>query len=168
MDSPEADQAGFERHDTRAAVADDVARHALQHLERHLRLEQHRVVVVGVHVDEAGGDGQAGRVDLLRARRGNLADGDDPIPAHADVGASAGRAGAVVHRPAADDEVHDGYLVVGCAVRPITRPTCGGRGSASWAAWIAASRARISGAMGALRRVSAATCSDISSLVEAR
>ncbi len=60
------------------------------------------------------------------------------------------------------------YRVVGRAPRPITRPTWGGRGSRSCARWMRPRRSRISGAMGAPRRVVWLTCSDISSLVAAR
>src|SRR5207253_7897264 len=55
----------------------------------------------------------------------------------------------------------------GLLPRPIARPACGGHGSASWARRIAASRARISGAMAAARRVARLTCNDSSSLVAA-
>ena len=54
------------------------------------------------HVDEAGRDGEAGRID--DRRRGGaceVADGGDAIAADADVGAAPGRAGAVVDRAAA-------------------------------------------------------------------
>src|SRR5262249_57526077 len=57
---------------------------------------------------------------------------------------------------------------LGLLPSPIARPACGGRGSASCARWIAARRARMSGAIGAPRRVARLTCSDISSLVAAR
>ncbi len=60
------------------------------------------------------------------------------------------------------------YRVVGGAPSPMTRPTWGGRGSRSCERWIRARRSRISGAIGAPRRVSWLTCRDISSLVAAR
>ena len=43
-----------ERSRTEAAIADDVGRHALADLEVHLGHEEHREVVMAVHVDEAG------------------------------------------------------------------------------------------------------------------
>ncbi len=56
----------------------------------------------------------------------------------------------------------------GRLARPMLRPTCDGRGTASWTAWIDARRSRTVGAIGAARRVAWLTWSDISSLVAAR
>jgi len=58
--------------------------------------------------------------------------------------------------------------VVKPVVSPMRRPACGGRGRASCAAWMRARRAITPGAIGPPRRVARLTCSDISSLVEAR
>src|SRR5205085_9081890 len=101
----EAHEPGLERHDARSAVADDFRRDALQDLERHLGLEQDRVIVVAVDVDEAGRDGHVPRVDFGVAARGDRAEGDDALAADADVRAHAGRAAPVVHGAAADHDV---------------------------------------------------------------
>jgi len=62
-------------------------------------------VVVGVNVDEAGGDQQAAGVDLFRGRAGQRADGGDAAVFDRHVGHAGGRAQAVVHRAAAQDQV---------------------------------------------------------------
>ena len=59
--------AAHQRRGADAAVAGDHRRHALRDLEVHVRLRQQRLIVVGVRVDEAGGDDQAGGIDVRAA-----------------------------------------------------------------------------------------------------
>src|SRR5438128_1803935 len=60
------------------------------------------------------------------------------------------------------------YKAVGRFSRPMERPAWAGSGSFSWDARMAPRRSRTSGAIGAARRVSRLTWSDMSSLVAAR
>src|SRR5262249_25470757 len=65
-----------------------------------------RGVAVGVQVDEAGRDDQAGRVeDLRRAGRLEAADGDDPLALDRQVALDAWGTGAVVQRRPAEDKI---------------------------------------------------------------
>ena len=81
-------------------------------------------VVVGVDVDEAGGDDAAVRVEGAVTLQ-VLADVGDPPAGDGHVGPPRGRAGAVDHRPASDDQrvavVRRAHLrspMFGCAERP--------------------------------------------------
>ena len=68
---------------------------------------------MGVHVDEAGADDAAARVDPLPGRRrGEVADRLDPPPPDADVGPVGAGAGAVHHESAGQRaiEVHRAFL----------------------------------------------------------
>ncbi len=67
---------------------------------------------VGVGVDEAGRDGEAGRVDHPPGvGAGEVVDGGDGLALHADVGPAARTAGAVHDRATADHQVeHEGLL----------------------------------------------------------
>jgi hypothetical protein len=77
-----------------------------EQVERRRRVLEHRRGGLAHHVDEAGRDDQPGRVDHLAGFRVlEPADGGDPAVAHADVGEEPGRAGAVDHASAADDDV---------------------------------------------------------------
>src|SRR5262249_6437594 len=68
--------------------------------------EGDRRIAVGMQVDEAGGDDQAGAVDDLRlAGDGERADGDDTVALEGDVANPSGLAGAVVDGAAAEDVV---------------------------------------------------------------
>jgi hypothetical protein len=73
-------------------------------------VEQDLQVGVGVHVDEAGRDDQAGGVDRSRGRRigdqvGAVTDPGDPRAADRDVGAVARFAGAVDDGAAGQDQI---------------------------------------------------------------
>ena len=103
--APEARPRRLIRHHAGAAVADDVGGHALHDLERHLGIEEHREVVVAVHVDEARRHRQAGRLDLHPAPARHRAHGGDAIAPHRHVRDRARRAAAVVHGAASDDDV---------------------------------------------------------------
>ena len=58
-----------------------------------------------VHVDEAGADEEAARVDHALGRLVDAADLGDPAARDADVGAVPGIAGAVDHTAASDQDV---------------------------------------------------------------
>jgi hypothetical protein len=89
-----------------AAVAHDDGRHTLADLGQHVRRAQHDLVVVGVHVDEAGRDDLPGDVDRLgTARVETRADFGDPSVADPDVGGVARPPGAVDDRSTAQENV---------------------------------------------------------------
>src|SRR5262249_36067103 len=120
-----------------AAVAGDDGGDALGDVREVLAraAEGDRPVAVGVQVDEAGGDDQAGAVEDLRLPGdGELADGDHAVALEGDVADLSGPAGAVVDGAAAQDQVgldgvgggeegeqcegvHEGSALVGSAVR---------------------------------------------------
>src|SRR6185437_16700788 len=62
-------------------------------------------VVVGVDVDETGGDHQAGRIDLAARRAQVLADLDDAVTVDRHVADERRLAGPVVDGPATDDQI---------------------------------------------------------------
>jgi hypothetical protein len=78
-----------------------------------LRLRQHRLVVVGVRVDEAGRDDAAGGVDrLFGCVACEVADGGNAAVDDAYVGVEARRLGAVDDGAAADQQVVVGDWLV--------------------------------------------------------
>ena len=88
------------------AVADDFSGDTLAHLALAARIEQHRVVGMGVDVDEAGADHLAGGVDHVGClRRREVANGGDTAVADADVGALGRSTGAVYYHAAAENDV---------------------------------------------------------------
>ena len=92
-----------------AAVADHLRGHALADLRLGAPVTPEPPVRMRVHVDEAGGDGAARRVD--RAARGlgrEIAHGGDMVAGDAHVGAARGCAGAVDDLPARDPDVEHG------------------------------------------------------------
>ncbi len=99
----------------RVSLAHDLRRHALPDLSLRASVREERLGGPRQHVDEAGGDGQAARVDR-RARAGarEVADGGDPIAADPDVRTPSRSAGAVVHRTVAQDQVEGFRLKGGC------------------------------------------------------
>ncbi|ABA49412.1 hypothetical protein BURPS1710b_0836 [Burkholderia pseudomallei 1710b] len=131
----------LERDGRRAdpAVADDHRRHALRDLRQHLRRVDHVRVVVRVHVDEAGRERAAVRLDhLLRKPVRQIADRDDAVAAYRDVALDARRARAVVQLRADDQRighfgmrVHVSLLTVGARRR---RGACRARASSGAAA----------------------------------
>lgn len=126
MEAAESHEPRFERDDARSAVADHVRRHALQDLERHFGLEDHRVVVVAVDVDEARRDREPARVDLHVATMGHGAERDDPLAAHADIRPQPGRARAVEHRAAPNHQVE----AFSCRHQSLSGPPCAASASA--------------------------------------
>ena len=101
------------------AVPDDLGRHALVDLAVAARAEEEREVGMGVHVDEAGADDAAPRVDPLSRRRcAEVADRRDaPLP-DADVGPVGAGAGAVHHESAGQRAIDDPRLPVSVAGYP--------------------------------------------------
>ena len=90
-----------------AAIADDDRGDALAELAGHaVGPAQHGAVVMGVGVDEAGGERLALRHHLpVRAGAAEVADGDDAVAADADIAAPGRRARAVEDGGITDDEV---------------------------------------------------------------
>ena len=86
-------------------LADHVERHALQHLRLVRRVHEQLEVGVRVHVDEAGADEEAARVDHALGGVVDATDLGDPAARDADVGAVPGIAGAVDHTAASDQDV---------------------------------------------------------------
>ena len=105
VQAPEALEADLEGDDPGAAVADHIGGDALQDLEGHLRIAQHREVVVAVDVDETRAHRKAGRVELGAAALGDGPDAGDAVAAHAHIGARAGRTGPVVHGAPPDHQI---------------------------------------------------------------
>lgn len=91
-----------------AAVAHDVRGDALHELEVH-GCAQHRSVVVGVDVDEAGRHGEARGVEDPGCVALRCPDGGDATVLDGDVSGIRWRTGAVDDRPAADHEVEGGF-----------------------------------------------------------
>ena len=98
--------AGAERRKADSAVAGDDGGDALARLRGHVPVEEEEIVVVGVGVDEAGGDDAPRRVDGARRRRPTeLADGRDAVARDGDIGPLARRPCPVDHRPALEEDV---------------------------------------------------------------
>ena len=88
------------------AVSGDDGGDALAHLAGHPGVGEDRAVVVGVGVDEAGGDDEPARVDLAGTpRRVEPPDGGDPVAVDGHVGGAARGAGPVDHRSASKEQV---------------------------------------------------------------
>ena len=101
-----------------AAVAHHHAGDALAELGLAGGPLEHGLVIVGMHVDEPGGQHQAGGVQAGGADgRAQRAHGGDPVAQHAHVGAEGRRARAVQHHPVADDQVK-GWLACAHAWLP--------------------------------------------------
>ena len=96
--------AGQRRRAGIAAMADDLGGHPLADLALRQRHQRERPVRMGLDVDEAGGDDLAGGVDCRRAAGGKLADRPDAAGLDGDIGHPPGRARAVDHGAAADDD----------------------------------------------------------------
>ena len=88
------------------AIAGDHGGDTLAHLVLHRRVRQHRPVVMGVHIDEAGGDRLALRVDLAAAAHAaQRAQRHDAVVADGDVAHEGRTAGAVDQAGVADDQI---------------------------------------------------------------
>ena len=89
-----------------AAVAVDRGGDALAHLGLQVRLQQKRQIVMGVGVDEAGGENAAGSVDLpLSPGVAKVPDGGDPVPPDGKVAPAGGPACPVDDPGVAEDDV---------------------------------------------------------------
>ena len=97
---------GAHRSEAEAAVADGRRRDPVPPGERAVRVPEHLGVVVGMEIDEAGGDVQALRVqDLARIVRRNASDrGDDPV-LDSDVRAIPRHAGSIEDSAVADEPI---------------------------------------------------------------
>ena len=106
--APRADVLGGQRSHGHAVLAQQLGGDALHDLGQHLGPQQHIQVAVAVGVDEAGGHGQARRVDHLIGRLGDGADGGDLAVLHQHIGVDAGSAGAVDHAAVFDEHSRHG------------------------------------------------------------
>src|SRR6185503_7671124 len=95
-----------DREAAEAAVADDLRRHALVDRAHRAGIDEQRVVGVAVQVDESGADREPGGVDLLGVDPVHVPDDGDAPVVHEHVACTAGCAGAVVDRAAADRDPH--------------------------------------------------------------
>ena len=106
-EEPEVRARGRERRGAESAVPDDHRRDSLADLEVHLGHQEHREVVVTVHVDEARCEREPRAVDRRsRALGAEITDRRDASTGDADVAHARRTAGAVVDGCAPDDEVH--------------------------------------------------------------
>ena len=92
-----------------AAIAHDGGGDAMPGGGRHVAVPDRLGVVVGVDVDEAGGDEFAFGVDFFRAAARDRADRGDPVADDADVGLARRAAGAVDDGAASDDQIKCGH-----------------------------------------------------------
>src|SRR4029077_8541303 len=100
------------------------ARHAVPTRRRQCVIPADLRVVVRVRIDEAGADGETGRVDLALARARLAADLSQAVGVDGDVTGVCGRAAAVDDGAAADDEIvwHEGAPSQSCV--PWTGSAC--------------------------------------------
>ena len=119
------------RGDGEAAVAGDHGGDAVEARRRQRRVPEHLGVVVGVDVDEAGGDDAAGGVDDRGARvLGDevVADADDHPVGKRHIGATARRAGAVDDgSPMDHGDITHATMIALPATPPGSQPTAGQR-----------------------------------------
>ena len=94
--------------DRESAVPGDDGRHAVPGRRGGERVPEELAVVVGVEVDEARREDEAGTVDLGRPALRHPTDGDDPVAHDREVTADGLGSRPVAERRAADDEVGHG------------------------------------------------------------
>ena len=96
-----------------AAVARQLRREALREMAVERAVDEHGPIRVPVRVDEPGRDDPPADVDdafdLGRIDGAEVADRQDPVAEHADIGRPTRRAGPVDEEPAAQDEVEGGH-----------------------------------------------------------
>ena len=97
--------AGTDRREAHTAVAQHGRGHPVPARRRQVVVPGHLAVVVGVDVDEAGGDHQAVGVDLVPDRTGDPSHLGDRAAGDGDVGRPGGRPGAVDHGAPTDHDV---------------------------------------------------------------
>ena len=96
----------LQRRQADPAIAGDHGGHTLADLVLHRRVRQHRPVVMGVHIDEAGGNRLALRVNLAAAAHAaQRAECHDAVVADGDVADEGRPAGAVDQAGVADDDI---------------------------------------------------------------
>ena len=117
--------AGADRREADPAVAHDGGGHAVPAGGGHHGVPCGLAVIVGVDVHPAGGDDQAGRVDLPPCRALDLAHRDDPVAPDPDVADEGLRARPVHEGSAANDEVQ--HVRPACFRRPVGRRTVAGQ-----------------------------------------
>src|SRR5204862_466805 len=96
---------GLAGREADAAVAHDHGGDAVPGAGLHAPVPGGLAVVVGVDVDEAGGDQLAARVDFFGAGAGDLSNGGDAAVLDRDIGFERRLAGPVDDGPAAHDQV---------------------------------------------------------------
>src|SRR3984957_3374220 len=105
----QADQKFFlarlDRREADAAVAHHQRGDAVPARRSEIRVPGDLAVVVGVDVDEAGGDEESGRVDFAPGRASRGADRSDLAAIDSDIADEAGLAGSIDHFSIADYEV---------------------------------------------------------------
>src|SRR3546814_6686884 len=87
------------------AIAHDDGGDAVPARRRHFPVPRRLAVIMGVDVDEAGGDDPAARVDLFAPGGQVRADRDDAVPIHRDIG-DEGLAARTIDDRAARSEEH--------------------------------------------------------------
>ena len=116
---------GGSGRETDTAVAHDHGGDAVPQRRREQRVPRDLAVVVGVHVDEAGRDDEAGGVELFSTRLVDGADGGDAAVVDGDVGEHGGSPATVDHRSVADHEiVHVAFPPKGRHPEAARRPYC--------------------------------------------
>ncbi len=97
---------GGQRRPAEAVRPRQVRGHALEDGAPDVAVAAQRGLRMGMDVDEPGTHDPSGGIDHGRgAGIGQLADGDDPVAAHADVRRDRGCAAAIDHRAAAQEQV---------------------------------------------------------------
>src|SRR5581483_1331943 len=92
----------------RKAFAGQLGGDPLPDLRLLARIDQRVQLALAEEVDEPGGDRQVLQLDAAaRLLPGEIADGDDPVPADPHVGAKPWRTGAVDHPPAGEHQIED-------------------------------------------------------------
>ncbi|KAG1253047.1 hypothetical protein G6F68_011510 [Rhizopus microsporus] len=100
------DGVALKRREADPAIAGDDRGDALRHLGQHVRMRQQVAVIVGVRIDEAGGQDLAPAVDHGHALGvGEAAHGHDAFAQHGQVALTGGPARAVDKRGVRHDEV---------------------------------------------------------------
>jgi len=95
----------FYRGEADPAVPHDRSGHAMPRGRREVRVPRDLTVVVGVHVDPAGGDEPALGVNLLPAPAGDRPHGGDAVPVDGHIGDPPRRSGPVDDETATDHDV---------------------------------------------------------------
>ena len=95
----------FDGREADAAIAHDNGGDAVPGRGSEVRIPHGLPIIMGMNVDEARCDGQAGGVDFLGASAGDFSDGGDLAILDGDIGDVGGAAIAVHHGSAANDDI---------------------------------------------------------------